>query len=610
MKGKRAQIGKTLPVNDQLTSPNHFSADCEGSPTKIASIGAMIAALPEDKRSWVVKDILHNIDFEGGSDAALLKPNNKSSSDAMDLASTRGETPITGAALSKAALASCCATFDTPAHGEFSAVFVAEPPANFASLNAGDPSLYVGGAAINRAFRDALEACGHDPKDRYEVLHEALLRCASAAPGHLHWLSPDMVFPKPASRADLIHGNCSYCQRSTECWEVSWVNWQGEAHCAQCWGYYTEWAFRDVIGFCGLVPKEAYMERLRPVGLVSIALFPEDKRPCGSSRNVAMVYVVGPNCERGRRSEDDMSVDTFLHVLESTGAAIMEAVTQYCQAACSKDLAAKKLPSIDVLRVCLLSGGAFKHPDASKVDVAMWLIKGLVSKHGRDGASENRLPALDFAWDDDVFRIAWQQLLDKNEAQGVACKEKEEEGDVRLDDGAGNKLGPSPGSPPADIVPDKKKPETSPGGPRPGIVPDIVGTNLGEPPADAKAARIADTVKDEEEDEASQIANTVNGTEEDSADTQSLPADDISPAANGEEEEVPIDEELEDLPDWRAGRLSHGASPPSLPAPPSSSLPLLPPRPLFFPNPLHLSSVPSSSRLFPSGPWHKTVVDQ
>mmetsp|Transcript_97403 Transcript_97403/g.275422 ORF Transcript_97403/g.275422 Transcript_97403/m.275422 type:complete len:557 (+) Transcript_97403:91-1761(+) len=293
-------------------------------------------------------------------------------------------------------------TFDAPAPGQFSQVYLANPSGNFASMNAGDYLLYVGGAAINRAFCDALKACGHEPKDKYEVLHEALLAKASEESGRLQWLRPGTVFPRPSSGATFA--TCSYCRSRTECWEASWANWQRRPLCAECWGYYEDWVFNDAVAFCGLVPEGEKMASLRPVGLVSITVFPASKCPFGNDRNVAMVYVVGPNCgkarKRTKRAVDDMTCDEFLEVIEATGNAVGAAASQY-NAAAAKD---KALPRIDVLRVCLVSGGVYKHPAASKQDVAARLISGLV----RDG--ERELPCLDFAWDDDAFQTAWRHL--------------------------------------------------------------------------------------------------------------------------------------------------------------------------------------------------------
>jgi len=311
--------------------------------------------------------------------------------------------------------------FDLPPPGDFSSVYIDNPDANFASVNAGSYQLFVGGSSINRAFRDALQSCGHTPKGKYEVLHTELLKKAGAAPGKFQWLGPGDVEP---------------------------------------------WAFSDAVAFGGLVPEGSQqMTQLRPVGLVSIAVFPEGHRPRRNDRNVAMVYVVGPNAgsvtgKRTKRDVDKFTKDWFLEVVENLGGAMASAVCQYNQAVVdpSADIpqaptvvkridtedgqersleecqefyrgryrpqevehywnrfckpapvAARTrgppLPKIDIMRVCLLSGGVYKHPDASKVEVASSLIKGLATLQ-----SEAGFPILDFAFDEDCFRIAWSEL--------------------------------------------------------------------------------------------------------------------------------------------------------------------------------------------------------
>lgn len=258
------------------------------------------------------------------------------------------------------------ATFDFPEPGRFSAVYLSDPPGNFASLNAGDYELYVGGAAINKAFADALQACGQETR-RFEALHAVLLRSKAAhEPGCLAWLQAEEL--------------------------------EDEA------------LLDNLAAFCGLLPRGRLMEQLRPVGLVSIAVFRAGHRPCDNERNVAMVYTIGPHCgnkrTRIKRDVDNLSVSNFLVVIESVGDAVGSAVAQYN----ARALLDSALPRIEVLRVCLLSGGVYKHPEAAKVEVATALVRGLLARLGdRTGRPEPPL-TLDFAYDEDVFRRAWRDL--------------------------------------------------------------------------------------------------------------------------------------------------------------------------------------------------------
>jgi hypothetical protein len=266
------------------------------------------------------------------------------------------------------------AVFDPrPRDGGFSPVYLRDPSdgkaagPNTGAVNAGDYRLYVGGKAINGAFSTSLSAVGHRCAGRYEPLHTELLAAAMRCPGRLCWLDPD-----PGGGEE---GSC------------------------------------PLLGFCGLVSPEAAQAGLLPVGLVSIAIFREGYRPCGSTRNVAMVYTVGPNCgtrmKRGQRPtlEKVMSAQRFGRVLSSLGAAIVSAARQYNHAVaaaaageeggmaqdgvdggtCDGDRMRRPwrrqqlalLPPIEALRVCLVSGGVFRHPGATKLDVAAALVSGL-----------------------------------------------------------------------------------------------------------------------------------------------------------------------------------------------------------------------------------------
>mmetsp|Transcript_18973 Transcript_18973/g.43063 ORF Transcript_18973/g.43063 Transcript_18973/m.43063 type:complete len:544 (-) Transcript_18973:226-1857(-) len=290
----------------------------------------------------------------------------------------------------------------------FTPIFPENPSENFASLNAGDYLLYVGGAAINKAFALEMRSAGQNPKDRFELLHEALLAVAARSPGSLSWLRPGDLFSKSDAASPARQSKCHYCGQQAECWEAPWRSWKGKLHCSSCWDYYARWFFEDVSAFCGVVPAGGgggppgdLMAALRPVGLVSVAAFPACKRP-RSKRNVAMVYAVGPNCgsvrKKTRREVDKLSAPAFLSVVASVGHAVATAVTGF-----NRERPSEEVPRIDVLRVCLLSGGVYKHPDATKQEVAGAMLRGLLGGH--DGGAHS--PRFDFAFDEDAFQKAW-----------------------------------------------------------------------------------------------------------------------------------------------------------------------------------------------------------
>mmetsp|Transcript_66595 Transcript_66595/g.149536 ORF Transcript_66595/g.149536 Transcript_66595/m.149536 type:complete len:144 (+) Transcript_66595:96-527(+) len=93
----------------------------------------------------------------------------------------------------------------------------------------------------------------------------------------------------------------------------------------------------------------------------------------------------------------------------------------------------------------LLSGGVYKHPKASKIDVGKALIRGLVGTNtsaASGGTTKENLsagaPLLDFAWDEDVFRKAWRELgLRAGEGEEAEAEKAAVEEERRVDPGDG-----------------------------------------------------------------------------------------------------------------------------------------------------------------------------
>jgi hypothetical protein len=199
------------------------------------------------------------------------------------------------------------------------------------------------------------------------------------------------------------------------------------------------------------------MAKLSPVGLISIAVFPEDRRPKGSAKNVAMIYVVGPNCgtevTRGKRDVDDMSAQDFLEVVDAIGNAITDAVVQYNTAA--EPILRTSLPQIEMVRVCLLSGGVFRHPDATKLQLAKSLVTGLLRGGTPWDGDRTLVPTLDFAWEADVFRTAYAALGHPGTAAAAR-------------DNAPTPDGTAPTGAVAVARPDRKRPRPPPAHPTPG----------------------------------------------------------------------------------------------------------------------------------------------
>ncbi|CAK0811194.1 unnamed protein product [Prorocentrum cordatum] len=83
----------------------------------------------------------------------------------------------------------------------------------------------------------------------------------------------------------------------------------------------------------------------------------------------------------------------FLRAVEGAAANALLAVREYNRAA-----AGSPLPRVEVLQFCLISAGPQRHPDASRLDVAAALVRGLAAGAAGAGAAED-LPLVRLAHD-------------------------------------------------------------------------------------------------------------------------------------------------------------------------------------------------------------------
>ena len=115
-----------------------------------------------------------------------------------------------------------------------------------------------------------------------------------------------------------------------------------------------------------------------------------------------MLYVVGPKGQGGAAGQGPLlPLHSFLLEVENLGRRSMQAVADYNSAQIRKR-ADQQLPLIEEARWCLVSGGVYRHMDASKLDVAKATLKGM---HGVSAPSV----LVTFAYDDDNFRRAYEQ---------------------------------------------------------------------------------------------------------------------------------------------------------------------------------------------------------
>eukprot|EP00401_Gymnodinium_catenatum_P077874 CAMPEP_0117520550 /NCGR_PEP_ID=MMETSP0784-20121206/33224_1 /TAXON_ID=39447 /ORGANISM="" /LENGTH=342 /DNA_ID=CAMNT_0005316543 /DNA_START=1 /DNA_END=1029 /DNA_ORIENTATION=+ len=239
---------------------------------------------------------------------------------------------------------------------KYTAIYEASPATNTASVNAGDYLLYVGGGSINLAFARALGLPNR--KNAYQVLHEAMLEAAEATPGVLQRLE-DVQTAKAEVAAT---------------------------------------AAREL----GLFGTFARVARGGRVGAAFLDVFDAPARPL-NERNVAMLYVVGPKGQGapGGHGPTVPGREDFLQAVEDMAANAMHTVCEYNLIAAVDG----ELPRVDTVQFCLVSGGVYRHPEASKFDVASATVVGLRSAVESFSSSE-AAPVVRFAYDDHAFEDA------------------------------------------------------------------------------------------------------------------------------------------------------------------------------------------------------------
>lgn len=224
----------------------------------------------------------------------------------------------------------------------------------FASVNAGDHDLYVGGKGINLAFAEVLGKAKQEV-DKYAELHKNLLARA---------LQENKDNSDNEIRSILMDDPT-------------------DTH-------------PDIkIALCRTSPEMRKIDPSGKTGSVFISAF-KHKMPHDSQSNMAMVYVVGPKGTDFKRKKD------FLDAVHATAVNLMTALCDFNGFVRREEQ--KSYSKISLCRVCLFSGGAYRFANTSKVEVAEAILSGLNEAY-RHGPA----PRLNFAYDEDVFRKVWTE---------------------------------------------------------------------------------------------------------------------------------------------------------------------------------------------------------
>lgn len=266
---------------------------------------------------------------------------------------------------------------------------------NYASLDAGNEDLWVGGGGINGAFGRTLSQCKHSI-DYYKGVHHQVWKEAR---------KDDNLGTMVELVDNRSLGKVGEDEKLTPVEELMLASPLVYSGCfTRCAEFTTTACFIDI-----------FKQNCRPL----------------MGNNVALVYAIGP------RGDDYPSVDEFLEWVRETGQNIRFGIAHYNEKAktaagaaapgkkSSSDGGAQTVhyPKIDEVRICLISGGIFAHEDADKVMVAGALMRGLFSDEGdadmapkgsSSGPDKNDNIVYEFCYDEDVFRIAFEEMWKKS----------------------------------------------------------------------------------------------------------------------------------------------------------------------------------------------------
>uniref|UniRef100_A0A6C0LDM7 Uncharacterized protein n=1 Tax=viral metagenome TaxID=1070528 RepID=A0A6C0LDM7_9ZZZZ len=258
-----------------------------------------------------------------------------------------------------------------------------KPSVCMGSLNAGDEQLYIGGAAINKAFNIAIRE-----KDNDATLHDLSIEMHLSCYLDCYDIKEEEdVLPDKYSRTKyltMVNNKYALSKKAGTLHHYDAFKQGGK--------FENNPYFTDMF---------LYISETRLCDFLSNSLYPGDifidilkNPPCNNGANKAMLYCVGP--------KGMSSAENFKDAVYIVGKNIANAIYHYNNYNNRIDT-----ERIDYVRICLISGGNFKHDDVSRIEVAECLIKGI-----RDGniQTHSKNVVYNFAFDNNAFKIAYDTL--------------------------------------------------------------------------------------------------------------------------------------------------------------------------------------------------------
>ena len=256
-----------------------------------------------------------------------------------------------------------------------------DKPATFmASLNAGDEQLYVGGGAINKSFNIVLRTDDNDT-----TLNELSITMHLLCYMDCYNIQEDEgIIPANYSRINYlkkVNANYNITNKAGTLHHFDEFKaggkFENNAYFKDMYLYISESRLDNFVSN-SLYPGDVFIDILKTV-------------PYNNEANKAMIYCVGP---RG-----GSTADNFKNAVYIVGKNIANAIYHYNNK--------KDTENIDYVRICLISGGGFKHEDVSRIEVAECLIKGI---HDVNVNRQVKNIVYNFAFDNDAFKQAFDNL--------------------------------------------------------------------------------------------------------------------------------------------------------------------------------------------------------
>jgi hypothetical protein len=256
-----------------------------------------------------------------------------------------------------------------------------DKPATFmASLNAGDEQLYVGGDAINKAFNMAIRTDNYN-KELYELSTKMHLSCYMDC---YNVKEEEDLIPDTYSRTkylNIVNNEYSILKAGTlhhfDAFKKG-GKFENNPYFKDMYLYISESRLCDFLSN-SLYAGDVFIDILK-------------NAPYNNGANKAMIYCVGP---KGIKN----TADNFKNAVYIIGKNIANAIYHYNNKTDTE--------KIDYVRICLISGGSFKHDNVSHIEVAECLIKGI---HEVNINRPVKNLVYNFAYDNDAFRQAFDKL--------------------------------------------------------------------------------------------------------------------------------------------------------------------------------------------------------